>query len=961
MSGKPGRWANINDAIHDGDSKVFVEDLGTGEVNIVVDGTTVQSWLAGGTTFAGTITCDGIQYDASGNADIILSKNTDGEVEILTDNNRSFYADSYWAYIGTADTRVTAYFDSSPPHLLGHVDGSEVFKVTETLFTSNIDMDIGVTGTRKGALALYGDPTGSTEGGVITLHTADDHDTTITEYTVKVVSDNLQIGPSTDPDALEYNGGANKWFVNSAGGLYFDGTPLDCAGLVKFGGATVQNFSIGTGTLAGVLTLKGQITASTAGGKLQLDTADDHDATITDFTIKVTSDDLNIGPSTYPTALQYKGGDDGWEFNKHVYFDTTLSMSGYWTSSISSLRSINSEDPTGGEFSAYGAGTGLATGGRLELYTADDYDTTIEIYTFVVNEDDLLIGPSTDEDSLIYVGGTNDWHFTGAGGINIGVDDSVNASIKLHCTDAPTGDGFYIRTNASGQLEIGNDAQSGMILEASSGPSQWRIFCIDSVEFGVTDTLAGKIELLSGATTQGPEIKMIVPPDFDTTIAQYLIDINEDDLQIGPNTNPDAMKYEGGNNKWVFDAPIDTIAFSLTPTAAEGEGVLRWNATDGTLEVGMPGGDVNLQIGQEQLVRVKNTTGVPILNGKAVYIIDAVAFWPLISLADADSTNSIPEAVVVGVTTEEIAHNATGYITTSGQVRGLDTDHLTEGDPVWLSEVTPGEMTDTKPAAPNRGVFIGHCLKKDAATGVILVGIVPIAPLMGLSDVLSQANTLNGEFLAWNAGTARFEVQDVTVFHDGTDAIIKTDTVAPSDLIITTGAAKTVELTTSVWDDLRAPATGINPPGQVSDPDWDDTRIGWLFDPAGTEMIQVIFQLPHSWKLATNLHPHIHWQPTNTDTGFVRWQLEYEWTNIDGTAAGFTTIVIDDAGDGTDGKHQYIEFTELSGSGKTLSSIISCKVSRLGASDTYTGDALFKEFDMHFEIDTIGSRLELTK
>jgi len=29
--------------------------------------------------------------------------------------------------------------------------------------------------------------------------------------------------------------------------------------------------------------------------------------------------------------------------------------------------------------------------------------------------------------------------------------------------------------------------------------------------------------------------------------------------------------------------------------------------------------------------------------------------------------------------------------------------------------------------------------------------------------------------------------------------------------------------------------------------------------------------------------------------------------------------------------------------------------------DTYTGNALFKEFDIHYEMDTLGSRTELIK
>jgi len=58
MSGKPGRWANINDAIYDGDSDVIVEDTGLGTVTINIDGSPVGVFSASGLDVTGTITSD---------------------------------------------------------------------------------------------------------------------------------------------------------------------------------------------------------------------------------------------------------------------------------------------------------------------------------------------------------------------------------------------------------------------------------------------------------------------------------------------------------------------------------------------------------------------------------------------------------------------------------------------------------------------------------------------------------------------------------------------------------------------------------------------------------------------------------------------------------------------------------------------------------------------------------------
>lgn len=53
---------------------------------------------------------------------------------------------------------------------------------------------------------------------------------------------------------------------------------------------------------------------------------------------------------------------------------------------------------------------------------------------------------------------------------------------------------------------------------------------------------------------------------------------------------------------------VDWIQFDTTYVDGFVEGRLQWNSDDGTLEVGMPGGNVNLQIGQETLVRVRNAS-----------------------------------------------------------------------------------------------------------------------------------------------------------------------------------------------------------------------------------------------------------------------------------------------------------------------------------------------------------------
>ncbi|MFC1878993.1 hypothetical protein ACFLZW_03685 [Chloroflexota bacterium] len=70
-----------------------------------------------------------------------------------------------------------------------------------------------------------------------------------------------------------------------------------------------------------------------------------------------------------------------------------------------------------------------------------------------------------------------------------------------------------------------------------------------------------------------------------------------------------------------------------------------------------------------------------------------------------------------------------------------------------------------------------------------------------------------------------------------------------------------------------------------------------------------------------------------------------------------------DAADGTAYKHQIASFAAISGTGKTLSSVLLCRIYRKAGdgSDNYDADAALLEFDIHYEVDAFGSDSEFVK
>jgi hypothetical protein len=163
---------------------------------------------------------------------------------------------------------------------------------------------------------------------------------------------------------------------------------------------------------------------------------------------------------------------------------------------------------------------------------------------------------------------------------------------------------------------------------------------------------------------------------------------------------------------------ISAVQFDQNHNGSVSVAEVGWNSDDGTLNIGMPGGEVVLQVGQESLIRVYNATGADIGNGKAVYISDAGDQKPRIALAQADAD---PTGYVIGMTTEIIEDETEGYITTHGLVRGLITNTYTEGLPLYLSAAEAGALIETEPEVPNFSTLVGYTIRSHNSQGVVLV------------------------------------------------------------------------------------------------------------------------------------------------------------------------------------------------------------------------------------------------
>ena len=156
--------------------------------------------------------------------------------------------------------------------------------------------------------------------------------------------------------------------------------------------------------------------------------------------------------------------------------------------------------------------------------------------------------------------------------------------------------------------------------------------------------------------------------------------------------------YEAQPNKVLTD--VNVIGLSTDTALVAGLGQLTWNADETTADLGL--GTATLQVGQEMLVKVRNTSGSTIGEGVVVMATGSIGNSGRITVAPHTGISSIAKAVV-GVTTEPILNGADGFVTAFGKVRNINTTGSTvgetwvDGDVLYIKPNDSGNLTNVVP------------------------------------------------------------------------------------------------------------------------------------------------------------------------------------------------------------------------------------------------------------------------
>lgn len=199
---------------------------------------------------------------------------------------------------------------------------------------------------------------------------------------------------------------------------------------------------------------------------------------------------------------------------------------------------------------------------------------------------------------------------------------------------------------------------------------------------------------------------------------------------------------------------IPYIQFDTTAAIPSAVGQLTWNDTDGTLDLGLKGGNVTLQIGQELLTHVYNNTANDFVDLQVLRITGSQGqrLTGALALASSEATSSATYAVV----TEPILKNQIGFANTHGLVRNVNTSAFPEGSALYLSPTVAGGITSVKPSAPNHTVLIGWCVRQHAVLGSIYVNVQNGFELEELHNV-DIDNVQNGHILKYDSATSTWK------------------------------------------------------------------------------------------------------------------------------------------------------------------------------------------------------------
>ena len=232
---------------------------------------------------------------------------------------------------------------------------------------------------------------------------------------------------------------------------------------------------------------------------------------------------------------------------------------------------------------------------------------------------------------------------------------------------------------------------------------------------------------------------------------------------------------------------------SASPTVAAGR---QWydNST-GTWNLGMGGGNITQQVGEELFIYGKASAAITDSPLQIVYHTGTVGSSGVIQFAPTIA-GITDENAIIGVATENIASNAFGRITSFGVIHGINTSGSAVGetwlddDVIWYNPVT-GNPTKVKPVAPNIKFQVGLVISAGSGgSGSFQVLLQPGTQLGGTDSNVQLTTPTAAQLLTYSTASGYWKNTSLTAgtgisVGAATSGVLTVTNSAPSQWITT--------------------------------------------------------------------------------------------------------------------------------------------------------------------------------
>ena len=204
---------------------------------------------------------------------------------------------------------------------------------------------------------------------------------------------------------------------------------------------------------------------------------------------------------------------------------------------------------------------------------------------------------------------------------------------------------------------------------------------------------------------------------------------------------------------------VDYIDFDTTSSYTLATGRLGWDNGEGTLQLGLVGGNVQYSLGEQLWQYCFNAESTTLTKGQVVYVSGSQGNKIAIRLAD--NTGDPRSAGTLGFVGETILAGESGWVITEGTLRKVNTLGLPAGALLFLG-ATPGTYTTTVPTAPSHSVRLGYVERVHAVVGSIYVKIDNGYELGELHDVVDTTTTSSYGDLLIKSGSVWINSKQLT-------------------------------------------------------------------------------------------------------------------------------------------------------------------------------------------------------